>query len=387
MSTITATSTSGLTDEQLDFREAIRDFAKREVGTSEQREKLTDGYLELHNQEIYEKLAELGWLGVSIDEEYGGAGQGMVDACIFLEETMRGLVPIAGYGVSLIVAGAYERFGTEEQKQEILSGICKGRVEAIAMSEPEAGSDVGNLKCKVERQNGDYVLNGQKTWISAAHLADHVLVIGRSDNSGSKHEGLTMISVPTDAEGIEINGIQTMGGKEVNDVFLTDCHVDASRMLGTEGGGWMQLMAGLNVERLILAATALGIAQRAFDDVLDYVKERKQFGRPIGSFQTIKHRIADLATELECTRLLVYDVARKVDADPQQMLPREASMAKLKATELAKRCSLEGMQMMGGYGYASEYDMERHVRASLVMSIYGGTNEIQREIVAKTYGL
>ena len=116
MSTITATSTSGLTDEQLDFREAIRDFAKREVGTAEQREKLTDGYLELHNQEIYEKLAELGWLGVSIDEEYGGAGQGMVDACIFLEETMRGLVPIAGYGVSLIVAGAYERFGTEEQK-------------------------------------------------------------------------------------------------------------------------------------------------------------------------------------------------------------------------------------------------------------------------------
>ena len=387
MSTITATSTTGLTDEQVDFREAIRDFAKREVGTAEQREKLTDGYLELHNQEIYEKLAKLGWLGVSIDEEYGGAGQGMVDACIFLEETMRGLVPIAGYGVSLIVAGAYERFGTEEQKREMLSGICEGRVEAIAMSEPEAGSDVGNLKCKAERRNGDVVLNGQKTWISAAHLADHVLVVARSDSSGSKHEGLTMVSVPTDAEGIEINGIQTMGGKEVNDVFLTDCQVPADRILGQEGGGWMQLMAGLNVERLILAATALGIAQRAFDDALDYVKERKQFGRPIGSFQTIKHRIADLATELECTRLLVYDVARKVDEDPDRMLPREASMAKLKATELAKQCSLEGMQMMGGYGYASEYDMERHVRASLVMSIYGGTNEIQREIVSKTYGL
>ncbi len=387
MSTITATSVSGLTDEQVDFREAIRDFAKREVGTAEQREKLTDGYLELHNQEIYEKLAKLGWLGVSIDEEYGGAGGGMVDACIFLEETMRGLVPIAGYGVSLIVAGAYERFGTEEQKQEMLGGISRGRVEAIAMSEPEAGSDVGNLKCRIERHNGDYVLNGQKTWISAAHLADHVLVVGRSDSSGSKHEGMTMISVPTDSEGIEINGIQTMGGKEVNDVFLTDCHVPADRMIGTEGGGWMQLMAGLNVERLILAATALGIAQRAFDDVLDYIKERQQFGRPIGTFQTLKHRIADLATELECTRLLVYDVARKVDADPNQLLPREASMAKLKATELAKRCSLDGMQMMGGYGYASEYDMERHVRASLVMSIYGGTNEIQREIVAKTYGL
>jgi alkylation response protein AidB-like acyl-CoA dehydrogenase len=387
MSTITASPIRGLTDEQRNFQAAIRDFAERECGTAEQREQLTNHYEELHNQAIYEQLGELGWLGVSVDEAYGGAGAGMVDACIFLEETMRGLVPIAGYGVSLIVAGAYERFGNEEQKQEILSGICKGRVEAIAMSEPGAGSDVGALSCKAEKSDGGYVLNGQKTWISAAHLADHILVIARSDSSGSKHEGLTMFSVPTDAEGVEISGIQTMGGKEVNDVFLSDCFIADERVIGEPGNGWMQLMAGLNVERLILAATALGIGQRAFDDALDYVKERRQFGRPVGSFQSLKHRIADLATELECTRLLVYDVAAKVDDDPARMLPREASMAKLKATELAKKVSLEGMQMMGGYGYASEYDMERHVRATLVMSIYGGTNEIQREIVSKTYGL
>jgi isovaleryl-CoA dehydrogenase len=380
----------GFTDEQRDFRAAIRDFCERELGTKEQRERATNGYAELHNQEIYEKLAELGWLGVSIDENYGGSGGGIVDACIFLEEMMRGRIPIAGYGVSLIVAGAYERFGTEEQKQEILGGITRGRVEAIAMSEPEAGSDVGNLSCKAERQTengGGFVLNGQKTWISAAHIADHILVIARSDTAGSKHEGLTMVSVPTDAEGLEIRGIETMGGKEVNDVFLTDCYVPEERVLGQVDGAWMQLMAGLNVERLILAASALGIAQRAFDDTLDYVKERKQFGRPIGSFQVLKHRIADLATELECTRLLVYEVARKVDADPNQLLPREASMAKLKATEVAKKTALEGMQMMGGYGYATEYDMERYVRTTLVMSIYGGTNEIQREIVSKTYGL
>jgi alkylation response protein AidB-like acyl-CoA dehydrogenase len=146
-------------------------------------------------------------------------------------------------------------------------------------------------------------------------------------------------------------------------------------------------MSGLNTERLILAAMQLGLARRSFDDTLAFITERKQFGRPIGSFQTLKHRIADLATEIECVRLLVYDVARKVDEDPGRMLPREASMAKLKATELAKQVALDGMQMMGGYGYASEYDMERHVRATLVMSIYGGTNEIQREIVSKTYGL
>jgi len=383
----TADQRSEFTEEQRDFRAAIRDFAEREVGTKEQRERLTSGYTELHNQEIYERLADLGWLGVSIDEAYGGSGGGMVDACIFLEETMRGLIPIAGYGVSLIVAGAYERFGTDDQKREILGGITRGRVEAIAMSEPEAGSDVGNLSCRAERQNGGFVLNGQKTWISAAHIADHILVVCRTDPSGTKHEGLSMISVPAAADGLEIRGIQTMGGREVNDVFLTDCYAPAERVLGQVDGGWMQLMAGLNVERLILAASALGIAQRAFDDALAYVKERKQFGRPIGSFQTLKHRIADLATEIECARLLVYDVARKVDSDPNRMLPREASMAKLKATEVAKHTALEGMQMMGGYGYASEYDMERHVRSTLVMSIYGGTNEIQREIVSKTYGL
>jgi isovaleryl-CoA dehydrogenase len=387
VSMTTVTEVQALTDAQRDFQAAIRDFCAREVGTKEQRERLTNGYAELHNQEIYEKLADLGWLGVSIDEAFGGAGGGMVDACIFLEETMRGLVPMAGYGVSLIVAGAYERFGTEEQKREILGGITRGRVEAIAMSEPEAGSDVGNLSCRAERSNGGFVLNGQKTWISAAHLADHVLVVCRTDPSGGKHDGLSMISVPTDADGIEIRGIETMGGREVNDVFLTDCYVPSDRVLGQVDGGWMQLMAGLNVERLILAASALGIAQRAFDDVLTYVKERRQFGRPIGSFQALKHRIADLATEIECARLLVYDVARKVDADPDRMLPREASMAKLKATEVAKTSALEGMQMMGGYGSATEYDMERHVRSTLVMSIYGGTSEIQREIVSKTFGL
>ena len=380
-------SESMFTDEQNAFREAIRDFAQRECGTQEQREKLTNHYEDAQNMEIYAKLAELGWLGVAIPEEYGGSGGGMVDMCILLEEISRGQIPAGEFGISAIVAGAYERFGTDEQKQDILSGIAGGNVESIAMSEPEAGSDVGNLSCKAERVNGHYVINGQKTWISGAHNAAHILLIARSERTGNKHEGLTMLSVPTDAEGLEIRPIQTMGGREVNDLFFTDCQIPAENVLGQEGQAWVQLMAGLNVERLILGAMMLGVGQRAFDDVLAYVKERKQFDRPIGSFQTIKHRLADLATELECVRLMVYDVARKVDEDPGRMLPREASMAKLKSTETAKKVALEGMQMMGGYGYASEYDMERHVRTTLVSTIYGGTSEIQREIISKTYGL
>jgi isovaleryl-CoA dehydrogenase len=376
-----------LSDEQRAFVEAIRDFAQRECGTREQRDALTDNGRDPHNQELYERTAQLGWPGVCIPEEYGGSGGGAVDMCLMLEETARGQIPMAFVGVTMITAGAVQRFGSDGLKEEILGGITNGRVECIAMSEPEAGSDVGNLSCRAERANGGYVINGQKTWITGAHAADHVLLVCRTNRTGNKHEGLSMISVPAGADGMEIRGIETMGGREVNDIFFTDCHVEAERLIGNQDQGWRQLMAGLNHERLIIAAQALGIAQRAFDDALAYVKERKQFGRPIGSFQALKHRLADLATELEATRLLVYDTAVRVDANPGELFPREASMAKLKATEIAKRTALEGMQMMGGYGYAVEYDMEHHVRTAVVTTIYGGTSEIQRDIIGKTLGL
>lgn len=376
-----------LTDEQRAFVEAIRDFARRECGTREQRDALTDHGREPHNQETYERAAELGWVGVTIPEEYGGSGGGAVDMCLMLEEVTRGMIPIAFVGVSMITAGAVRRFGSEELKRELLGGIARGRPEAIAMSEPEAGSDVGAISCRAERADGHYVINGQKTWITGAHASDHVLLVCRTTRSDDKHRGLSMLSVPAGTAGMEVRGIETMGGREVNDIFFTDCQVPAQRLVGEQDNGWRQLMAGLNHERLIIAAQALGMAQRAFDDTLAYVKERRQFGRPIGSFQAIKHRLADLATEIEVTRLLVYDVAARSDANPALTLPREASMAKLKATELAKRTTLEGMQMMGGAGYAVEYDMERQVRTALVTPIYGGTSEIQREIISRTLGL
>src|SRR5699024_5450881 len=185
----------------------------------------------------------------------------------------------------------------------------------------------------------------------------------------------------------QITGIDTMGGKEVNDLYFTDVRLPADSVVGEVGGGWQQLMTGLNTERLILAAMQLGVAQRAFDDCLRFVREREQFGRPVGSFQVIRHRMADLATEIEATRLLVYAVAAKVDDDPQALFPREASMAKLKATELSKRVTLECMQSMGGYGYATEYGMEHLVRQAVVSTVYGGTNEVQRDAIGKPYGL
>ena len=376
-----------LTDEQRDFVSAIRDFCERECGTQEKREQLTEHHSIQHNAELYRKIAELGWLGVTIPEEYGGSGGTMLDACLFMEETSRGLAPIGGYATTLIVAGATKRFGGEDQKQRILGGISKGSVEAIAMTEPESGSDVGSLSTEAVRSNGGFVINGQKVFISNAHISDHVLVVCRTTKGANKHEGLSMIFVPAGTPGMEMKPIDTMGGRETNTLYFNDCEIPEDQVLGQVDQGWTQLMAGLNTERLILAATMLGIGQRAFDDALAYAKERKQFGRPIGSFQALQHRFADLATDLEAARLMTWWVASLNDEDPDRMLPKEASMVKLFVTETAQRVALEGMQMMGGYGYSSEYDMERLVRATLVSTIYGGTSEIQRGIIAKTLGL
>ncbi len=376
-----------LTDAQSDFVAAIRDFCKRECGTPEQREELTNGYTEAHSDGLYRKMGELGWLGVTIPDEFGGSGGGMLDACLFMEETSRGLAPIGGYATTLIVAGATQRFGTGEQNADVLGGIAKGDVEAIAMTEPEAGSDVGSLSTSAERVNGGFVLRGQKVFCSNARIARHILIVCRTTRSDDKHQGLSMIWIPADADGLRIDPIDTLGGRETAHLYLDQIEAPDSALLGEVDQGWTQLMAGLNVERLILAATMLGIGQRAFDDALAYVKERRQFGRPIGSFQALQHRLADLATELEAARLMTRWVASKVDEDPDRMLPREASMVKLFVTETAQKAALEGMQMMGGYGYSSEYDMERLVRQTLVSTIYGGTSEIQRNIIAKTLGL
>jgi alkylation response protein AidB-like acyl-CoA dehydrogenase len=376
-----------LTDERRDLVEAIGDFCRRECGTKEQRDQLTANGREPHNQRLYEKMAELGWLGIAVPEEHGGAGLGMVDLCLFLEETSYGLAPISGFGTTIIAAAAYDKYGTEEQKRVVLDGVARGRVEAISMSEPGAGSDVGALTCRATRVDGGYLVNGQKTWCSNAHFADHVLLIARTSQEGSKHRGLTQFMVPTDAAGLSIKGIDTMGGREVNDLYFTDCFVPDSAVVGVPGQAWTQLMAGLNLERMILAALMLGLARRAFDDTLAYVRQREQFGQPIGSFQALKHRVADMATELECARLLLDDVAAAIDARPDHVFAREASMAKLKCTELAKHVTLEGMQMMGGYGYATEYGMEGLLRAAVVSTVYGGTSEIQRDIIGKTYGL
>jgi alkylation response protein AidB-like acyl-CoA dehydrogenase len=381
--TLTRNSDQALGDEQQDFVRALRDFAAKEV-TNELRESVERDH---HSDEIAKRLADLGWWSLCIDEEYGGSGGTFLDATLFLEEVARGQIPVGAYGVTLIVVGALNKFGSDEQKQELLGSVARGGALAIAMSEPDAGSDVASLKTRARLEDGEWVVNGAKMWCSYAHRASHTLIVCRTGEGSERHEGLSMILVPRETDGFTITPIKTLGGEETNELHLDDVRVPESALLGTEGNGWTQLMAGLNNERVILAASALGLAQRSFDDALAYAKERKQFGRPVGTFQAIQHKFAELATSLAQARLLVRFVARLTDEDPMRMLPQEASMAKLACTELAKRCALEGMQIMGGYGYASEYPMERHLRAAVVTTIYGGTSEIQKNIIAKTLGL
>lgn len=375
-----------LTDEQHSLVATVREFASKECGTREQRLALTDGGKTPTNPEIARKLAGLGFLGLSIPEGYGGSGGGLFDACLFVEELAYNRIPLGSFGVTLIVSHMYLNFATEDLKHEVLGSVVTGTPTAVAMSEPDSGSDVASLRCKAEKVDGGYRVNGQKTWISNAHVSEHILLVARTSDTGQKHQGISMISVPTDTPGVEIRPIATLG-LEVNDVFFTDCFVGEDRIVGVEGQGWTQLIAGLNTERVIVGALALGQARRAFDDTLDYVKQREQFGRPVGSFQAMSHRLADLATEIEVTRLLVHDVAQRVDENPGKLMPREASMVKLKATELAKHAALEGMQMMGGMGYTQEAGMEAQLRAAVVGTVVGGTSEIQRDIIAKTLGL
>jgi acyl-CoA dehydrogenase len=375
------------TAEQQRFAQEVRGFCARECGTLTQRDALTGGGTDGNSPELLKKLAALGWLGISLPAEYGGIGGTFVDECLFLEETSRGLAPIPGYSTGLTAAQTYLKWGSAEQRRTVVETLCAGRIEAIALSEPEAGSDLAAARLRAARHGDEYVIDGQKTWTSAAHLAEHILVLTRTDSTGGKHQGLTLFMVPGEAPGLKIRGIATMEARVVNDLYFTEVRVPASAVVGTTGNGWKQLTRGLGVERVIIAAMSLGAAERSLDDVLAYVARREQFGRPIGSFQAVRHRLADLATEIAHCRSFVYDVADRIDAGEEEDLGRDSSMAKLKCTEIAKHAALEAMQLMGGYGYAREYGMEGQVRRALAPPIYGGTNEIQREIISRSLGL
>ena len=373
-----------ITEEQAALVASVRAYCDATTATVAQRDDLTDGGTESTSTATIRDMAERGWLGISLPEEYGGLGGTFFDETLFLEESSRGLAPINAYSTGLTAAQTYLKWGTDEQRTTVCTNLAEGRLEAISLSEPGTGSDLGAVTCRGERDGDDYVINGQKTWCTAAHLAENLLVLVREETRESKHEGLTLLMVPTSTPGVEIRGIELMEPRTVNEIFFTDARVPSAAVVGEPGQGWKQLMRGLSVERLIIAAMSLGAAQRSLDDTVAYVRERRAFGQPLASFQALRHRLADLHTEISFARSFVYEIAQAIDQGEEDSLGPHSSMAKLKCTEIAKQAALEGVQMLGGNGYTREYGMEGQLRTAMAPPIYGGANEIQRDIIAKS---
>lgn len=372
-----------ITEEQSALVESVRTYCEANTATVAQRDALTEGGTESTSTKTVQDMGERGWLGISLPEEYGGLGGSFFDEVLFLEASSRGLAPINAYGTGLTAAQTYLKWGTDEQRTTVCTNLANGRLEAISLSEPGTGSDLGAVTCKGERNGDEYVINGQKTWCTAAHLAENLLVLVREETTEKKHEGLTLLMVPASTPGVEIRGIELMEPRTVNEIFFADARVPASAVVGEAGQGWKQLMRGLSVERLIIASTSLGAAQRSLDDTVAYVRERRAFDKPLATFQALRHRLADLHIEISFARTFVYDIAQAVDRGEEDSLGPQSSMAKLKCTEIAKQAALEGVQMMGGNGYTREYGMEGQLRTAIAPPIYGGANEVQRDIIAK----
>ncbi|MEM6107542.1 acyl-CoA dehydrogenase family protein [Mycobacterium sp. 050272] len=372
------------TPEQSAFVDAVDGFCQRECPSHKLRE-LTKGGTVAHNDELYGKLASTGWLGLTIPEEYGGVGGTLSEVALLTERLAYHRVPVGGYLTTVITLQALLKYGSEEQKRAVLPGVAAGDILSIAITEPDTGSDAAAVKTRARKVGSRWQLSGEKTFTSNANHARWVLVVTRTNTDVPKHQGLSLFLLPMDRRGVSFERLDMLGHIDTNITRYEDVDAGDDEIVGGIDQGWRVLVRGLNSERLIIAAEALGIGQRAFDETLRYVKERRQFGQPIGRFQALQHGLAESAAKLLSTRLLVEHTAALLAAG--EAAPGEASITKLQATETAKEVALQGMQFMGGMGYSMESEMQSYVRDTLVMTIFGGTSQIQKNIIAAQLGL
>ncbi|MFA5549554.1 MAG: acyl-CoA dehydrogenase family protein [Porticoccaceae bacterium] len=379
-------NTNGLTDEQKMMREGVLDLLSRHLPWERVRQ--MDEAREFPH-EAYDALAEAGYLGIFYPEELGGMGASYKDIAVFMETLGYYYTGIAqGVTTTAIYAGMHvAKFGTPEMKQDIVPKIIAGKAKlALAMSEPGTGSDVAGIKTSAVRDGDDYVINGSKVWITCAHVADYLVAIVKTDKQ-ARHSGISTILVPTKAPGVTIRPLSMLGRRttHANEVFFDNVRVPASNLFGGEGQAWKNIMAALALERMGLAAISAGHCFKITEYARDYARERIQFGQPIAQFQVIQHKLADMMIMAETARQSVYRVAELLDGGHRVV--QEASIAKIVCTENNFKCADIGMQILGGAGYSNEYDMQMFFRDSRVGPIGGGTNEIQRNIIAKQMDL
>lgn len=337
----------------------------------------------------YDALAEAGYLGLFYPEEFGGMAGSHKDFVAFIETLGYHYTGIAqAVMTSIVYAGMHVvKFATPEVKAEIVPKLIDGRVKlALAMSEPGTGSDVAGIKTTAVRDGDDYILNGQKVWITCAHVANYLVVVCKTDPSASRHSGMSILLVDAKAPGVRIRPLSMLGRRttHANEVFFDNVRTPATHLLGKENAAWKNLMKCLAFERMTLAAISAGHCFKITDYATEYAKSRIQFGQPITSFQAVSHKLVDMAIMSETARQSVYRVADLLDGGQDAI--KEVSMAKIICTDNNFKCADLGLQVMGGAGYSNEYDMAMFFRDSRVGPIGGGSNEIQRNVIAKRLG-
>lgn len=341
-------------------------------------------------REAFDALARGGWLGVGIEETYGGTGGGPVDVAILLEEAGRAHLDLAFWLFRNLSHGASAigRHGTEEQRKAYLPGIARGELSmAFSLTEPEAGSDAAAIITRAEPDGDDFLITGQKWFTSGFTVADLCLVVARTDATGRKHDGITNFLVDTKSPGITVTPIPTLGMWSLGTyaVYYDHVRVPRANVLGTIGQGWVELREYLEMERLCLCAARVGASTAVLEEAVAYAKVRHQFGRAIGSFQGVSHKLADMATWVDAARVLVYRFAWLKEQERPRT--KEAAMLKLFVSEIYQRVAEMGLQVLGGSGYTMESAMARHYRDSKVGTIGAGSSEIQKNIIARELGL
>ncbi|MFI1020143.1 acyl-CoA dehydrogenase family protein [Streptomyces olivaceus] len=374
-----------LSPEQQMYRQTLRDFVEREIVPVAREYEHAGRY----PTEIVRTMKDLGLFGLVIPEEYGGLGADTVSFALSFEEISRGWMGVAGIlGSHSVSCWMINRHGTEEQKRALLPKLATGELRTgVALTEPGAGTDLQGIRTTARRDGDHYVVNGAKMWITNARYANPLPVLVKTDPTTTPaHKGMSVLLVDTDSPGFEVTkDIGKLGykGTESCEVVLTDVRVPVSALLGgVEGRGLQQALSSLETGRINIASRSVGVAQRAYDEALSYAREREAFKQPIGDFQAVQLRLAEIATQLQAARLLTYWAASQMDAG--RRMDTESGMAKIFASETAIRCATDSMRIHGGYGYSTEFEIERLYRDAPLMAIGEGTNDVLRTVVAKS---
>lgn len=343
---------------------------------------------------IFDKLVALGLTGLTVEEEYGGSGRDIPATMVVIEELSRRSLAVAvPYIMSTCYAGMnLGECASEEQKRDLLPKVVAGEILfAYGWTEPDVGADLASVKTTAVRDSDELVINGSKRFCSGAAISDYIYALVQTGPADERYKNLSIVLIPPTTEGVSITGIDCMGmkGAATTDVSFSDVRVPAANIIGGEDGwnrGWDFIVgSGLDVEKLEVAAIALGLASAAFDDSWQYVQERKQFGKSIGSYQSTRHMLADMRTSLHSCRLMMMHAAWL--AQQNQPCRLETSMTKLHICEAGKKIALDAQTILGAYGYAKDYDVERYVRDSLLMPIIGGSAAIQRNNITNWMNL